>query len=200
MYTLFYIFSESRSMFLVIYLEICSEDIKFAATGSKTFVLRDLFWVSTHDWSLVYDFVTSLRLFRIPLINMLNPDSLPVADSPQAHVKWMFKALTSEKRYLALFDQDTTIGWRFHRFGSSNQLFRSKTRKTYRKNIVLLHPKNGSPPAKNWTTENAWPRNWPTKLMFFWTVWGVDCERALSKLCREMSWWRVGVIRKIKTT
>eukprot|EP00434_Breviolum_minutum_P000953 symbB.v1.2.000839.t1/scaffold37.1/size397765/11 len=51
-----------------------------------------------------------LRYFQIPLINMLNPNSLPVADSPQAHLKWMFKALTSEKRYLALFDQDTTMG------------------------------------------------------------------------------------------
>lgn len=39
-------------------------------------------------------------------MKILGPPLL--ADGPSAHLKWISKALDSEKRYLALFDQDGT--------------------------------------------------------------------------------------------
>lgn len=58
-YTLFCILSGSRSMFSVlITLEVCFQaSHQIAATGYKTLVLSDLFWVSNRDWSLVCCFV-----------------------------------------------------------------------------------------------------------------------------------------------
>ena len=40
---------------------------------------------------------------RIPLAKILGP---PLLVDTTAHLKWISKALDSEKRYLALFDQD----------------------------------------------------------------------------------------------
>ena len=50
--------------------------------------------------------ISALQPVRIPLVKILGPPLL--ADGPAAHLKWISKALDSEKRYLALFDQDGT--------------------------------------------------------------------------------------------